>query len=201
MKTCNKCGTEKPLDEFYLTKGTGIHERTCRACRYQRKRVRVLERRKTDDVPHGTLTGYITLACRCDECRDAHRVWKNTPRDTPKTVEHGVNRYVNHKCRCNVCVYEMRMWRLETKYSVTREWFDQAVQTQNGCCAICNSREELVVDHDHACCPGAGSCGSCVRGLICTGCNQAIGLMKDDPDILLAAAAYLLQSRNVLEEL
>ena len=51
----------------------------------------------------------------------------------------------------------------------------------------------LVIDHDHDCCPGPASCGNCVRGLICTGCNKALGMARDDPLILRQMAQYLEQ--------
>ena len=47
------------------------------------------------------------------------------------------------------------------------------------------------IDHDHACCPGAGSCGKCVRGVLCPPCNQMLGMAKDDPEKLRLGAAYL----------
>lgn len=31
------------------------------------------------------------------------------------------------------------------------------------------------VDHDHRCCGEGNSCGRCVRGMLCPGCNMAIG--------------------------
>lgn len=52
-------------------------------------------------------------------------------------------------------------------------------------------RSMLVVDHDHTCCPGAHSCGRCVRGLICRDCNSAAGLLVDSPNRARALAAYL----------
>ncbi len=49
----------------------------------------------------------------------------------------------------------------------------------------------MNIDHDHACCPGSYSCGSCVRGLLCWACNVALGIVKDDPDVLKGLLAYL----------
>ena len=49
----------------------------------------------------------------------------------------------------------------------------------------------LVVDHDHRCCPGAHSCGSCLRGLLCPSCNSAAGMLRDDPSLALKLADYL----------
>lgn len=52
-------------------------------------------------------------------------------------------------------------------------------------------RSLLVVDHDHACCPGATSCGLCIRGLLCTQCNCAAGLLGDDAERARALAGYV----------
>jgi hypothetical protein len=65
---------------------------------------------------------------------------------------------------------------------------------QGGVCAICKclpGEQLFAVDHDHACCPGARSCGRCIRGLTCSSCNWMIGLAHDDSLILLAAVRYL----------
>ena len=51
---------------------------------------------------------------------------------------------------------------------------------------ICKSppgHKSLHIDHDHK----TGK----VRGLLCHGCNTAIGLMKDDVNILTKAIEYL----------
>lgn len=51
---------------------------------------------------------------------------------------------------------------------------------------------QLVVDHDHRCCPrGHYSCGNCVRGLLCSRCNSAAGMLRDDVELARSLADYL----------
>ena len=52
-------------------------------------------------------------------------------------------------------------------------------------------RARLVVDHDHGCCPGVVSCGSCVRGLLCGDCNAAAGMLRDNPSFARSLGEYL----------
>lgn len=57
----------------------------------------------------------------------------------------------------------------------------------NGVCAICGREElhgrKLSLDHDHA----TGK----LRGLLCRSCNTAIGMLRDDPNVVRSAMAYL----------
>lgn len=89
--------------------------------------------------------------------------------------------------------------RLKYNYKLTMEDFEAMMTAQGGRCAICKRTPEesanrrhkrLVVDHDHACCPGMKSCGKCVRGLLCYSCNSALGAFFDSVEVLDAAAAY-----------
>ena len=87
------------------------------------------------------------------------------------------------------------------RHGVTAEQYDELLAAQGGGCAICGSttpfgRGRFHVDHDHGCCPGQRSCGKCVRGLLCGRCNPGLGAFQDSPDLLLAAAAYLLTRRE-----
>ncbi len=73
------------------------------------------------------------------------------------------------------------------KYGLTVEAYDAIWAAQDGMCAACHRTEaeaglqKLCVDHDHACCPGKRSCGKCVRALLCSDCNRALGILNDDP--------------------
>lgn len=74
-----------------------------------------------------------------------------------------------------------------SKYGVTIDWFHDQIARQDGRCAICRQvptgQRPWHVDHDHA----TGQ----VRALLCSGCNTGIGHMRDNPQILRAAADYI----------
>lgn len=83
------------------------------------------------------------------------------------------------------------------RFNMSREQFDALLASQGGVCAICQSdspgtKHHWCVDHDHRCCPERGqSCGECVRGILCTACNKAIGLLRDEPAVIARALDYL----------
>ncbi len=68
-------------------------------------------------------------------------------------------------------------------------------ERQGGVCPICErpfpNDGSLQVDHDHDCCPETYSCGKCVRGLLCAGCNRTLSVFGEDPERFLRAAEYL----------
>lgn len=70
-------------------------------------------------------------------------------------------------------------YRLNYLYKISLEEYDFMLEQQDGHCALCLTTPEengkrLAVDHDHECCPGTKSCGSCIRGLLCDICNTRI---------------------------
>lgn len=85
-----------------------------------------------------------------------------------------------------------KWYQLKYRYGITQEQWQSLLAQQNGACAICGiPADKYDVDHDHACCPQRRSCGSCIRGLLCGTCNRGISQLKDDPNLLRKAAAYL----------
>ena len=65
------------------------------------------------------------------------------------------------------------------------------LRDQKGVCAACGRpphRTRLDVDHDHA--------TNEVRGLLCRGCNLALGGVEDDPQTLLRLIQYLANQRR-----
>lgn len=75
-----------------------------------------------------------------------------------------------------------------TKYRLTQAELEALHVSQHGACAICEvgvslTGQAAAIDHDHL----TGD----VRGLLCRACNQAIGIMRDSPARLRAAASYI----------
>lgn len=72
-------------------------------------------------------------------------------------------------------------------YGITKDEYLEMSASQNHVCKLClkpcQSGKRLAVDHCHT----TGR----IRGLLCSKCNQAIGLFKDNYNTVLRAAEYL----------
>lgn len=79
------------------------------------------------------------------------------------------------------------------RYGITIEEFFQMISDRGDRCDICGEVPDktLHIDHDHNCCPGRNSCGKCIRGLLCSRCNLALGGFRDDKELLSSAILYL----------
>jgi len=66
------------------------------------------------------------------------------------------------------------------RHGLTEVEYQKLYNQYDGKCHSCKIREEKNIDHDHNCCPGSYSCGRCIRGLLCSQCNTALGLLSDD---------------------
>lgn len=76
------------------------------------------------------------------------------------------------------------------KYGVTKDFLLDLYSKQDGKCAVCGqvptTTRGLHIDHCHA----TGK----VRGLLCHGCNVALGNFKDSRELLQKAIEYLQHS-------
>lgn len=87
----------------------------------------------------------------------------------------------------------------KTRFKISLDDFINLSELQKFICANpgCNEAAKdqrngvLVVDHDRSCCSGTNSCGTCLRGLLCQGCNKALGLLKEDMDRILGLINYI----------
>ena len=73
------------------------------------------------------------------------------------------------------------------KYGITFDDYNKMFEEQNGCCASCGDHQtlftkRLVVDHNHE----TGK----VRALLCSNCNTALGLLKENEERILSLLKY-----------
>lgn len=89
-----------------------------------------------------------------------------------------------------------RRARLLITYGLTIEDYDNLLTDQGGMCKICAQPEttlikgvviRLAVDHCHK----TGK----IRGLLCSGCNTALGGFNDNIDIMNKAIDYLKENK------
>lgn len=81
------------------------------------------------------------------------------------------------------------------KYRLTLEEWEDLLAECGGRCSICQvdlpTVSEQCVDHDHSCCGPGGSCGKCVRAILCRTCNFGIAAFRDHPGLMRRGAGYL----------
>jgi hypothetical protein len=105
------------------------------------------------------------------------------------------------ECQCKVCRRKkgnkktIFAYGLKRHYGISVEEYENFLVKQNGVCAICGNKQpdsskksRLCVDHDHK--------TDKIRGLLCSNCNTALGLMKDDINRLAKAIEYLTNQNN-----
>lgn len=128
---------------------------------YARNREQILERRKTDPA-----------------FRERERKWKRAHRaKNPEKIK-------EYRRKKRLRAKDVTLRR---KYGLTLEQFISLRAQQSECCAICKNPlgegHKVHVDHDHT--TGA------VRGILCNGCNMALGKFKDSAELLESAIRYL----------
>lgn len=79
-------------------------------------------------------------------------------------------------------------WRVESGIkNFTVSDYNKLLELQSHKCAICNkkTKKRLAVDHDHK----TGK----IRGLLCTSCNHALGLLGDSYENISKFLNYLIK--------
>lgn len=87
-----------------------------------------------------------------------------------------------------------RRYALKKMFGITPEQYDELLQQQNECCAICQRHyttftKRLAVDHCHQ--------TGVIRGLLCIYCNRGLAAYHDKSDYFRRAADYLEQNTGL----
>jgi Recombination endonuclease VII len=209
-KKCSRCGKVKPLTEFsraaHGRDGRAAHCKTCHNTLYRLPldRVPVLTCLYCGkQFPNPARRGPDRKFCTTDHKDRWWRAEYGRRRQTapPRPCDR-CGGPVAHKTGLPVCKDcrvddRSRPYRraifLKYRYDLTLDDYDRMLAEQGGRCAICGTTKpgsggELHVDHDHL--------TFRVRGLLCGACNPGIGHFKHDPDLLMAAARYLIKHRQ-----
>ena len=102
--------------------------------------------------------------------------------------------YLKQKAR--VKVNDQAYKRIFLRHGLTEEVYQTMMAKYEGTCWACRIRKATCVDHDHTCCNSAFSCGKCVRGVLCSQCNTALGLLQDNPIYIEKLMAYSLMAKQ-----
>lgn len=201
MKTCNLCHQQLPPSAFQRksSRPDGLSP-TCRTCDNARRTQRRIDKglRRPDPAPgykwcskcevEKPLTEfYARLSGPQQGKTHAHCKICTKADNVARARRRGVH------ARQNPDPLAVRRAKL-AHYNLTIEDYDRMLAEQNSTCPGCGTQpngKNFSVDHDHSCCSGSKSCGTCIRGLLCNSCNLTIGNAQDSPETLRQLATYL----------
>lgn len=130
------------------------------------------------------------LQATCNPCRsdhDQHRLAADP--EYAKRTRANRTQWVKQR-RLSDPLYTRRV-----RHNLSQSAYEEKMIKQNFSCAICCDRFKDIagvrIDHSHACCPRQGSCGKCVRGILCQPCNVLLGASRENPETLRSAIKYL----------
>jgi hypothetical protein len=116
---------------------------------------------------------------KCKACQKAYTYsWLVKNRDKERARAKAY--YALHKEHLKV-VYDAS--RVRRKYGMTPEQIKRKKAAQDGLCVICKLAPAVAVDHCHK--------TKVTRDILCGQCNAIIGLAKENPATLRAAALYV----------
>jgi hypothetical protein len=92
------------------------------------------------------------------------------------------NRYHSNKEHLRKTV---RNHQLKAMYGITADDYEKMKEEQRDKCFLCGGKDKKRLSVDH--CHDTGR----VRKLLCSSCNFALGLFRDNPELLRKAADYV----------
>lgn len=171
MRQCRVCERYQAIDEFPRIAGHDTaRRRVCRPCLNQQtktSRAACTEAYRAKWLVEDARSVHPTGFKVCRRCQQSKSVFD---------FARGNGNRDGLQPSCRDCANHY--WQMRTF---------GAVVSDTDRCEICGAastpRRRLGFDHDHA----TGE----VRGVLCSKCNSALGLLGDDPRLIRAAAEYL----------
>jgi hypothetical protein len=212
-KVCTKCKVEKNIEDFHKDKG--YIKPSCKVCRniyskeYFNKEKAILVKNNLElkikictkckiekDINLFPKIKYLKsgYSYKCKDCsNELTRISSKKRRIARKLYkEEHLEFSTLHRKELN----KQKNWRqknpnssknnwLKTRYGITLIEYNEMLKNQNFCCTICKCKPErtLHLDHNHN--------NNLVRALLCKNCNNALGFLKESPELLRKSAEYL----------
>lgn len=193
MKKCNRCKVQKDIQEFLRKEK---YFETCNNCSTSNKRRRI-------EIKKGikSKTEIVTLKRKNALLKDNYYC----PRCDRELSVNCFNKNINstidgYAYICKECQYKRdRIIKLKNKHKLSFIQVEELLNKESYSCAICNKElnvkttfenrnTSLNVDHCHE----TGK----IRGLLCSNCNRALGLLQDNEEVLLKAYEYLKKHKD-----
>jgi hypothetical protein len=125
--------------------------------------------------------------CKVCEARQTQQCTASKPRHLRKAATRKWEKQNPLKHKQQLTRRRIRVLGLESEMTaIIARLNEQAACEICGITDLGDRYKSLCIDHNHQ--------TKRFRGLLCTNCNQSIGKFKDDPSLLLKAAAYLSRS-------
>jgi len=220
LKKCSQCDKELPKTSEYFYRCKRTHDGFYTICKQcfktgYRKEKKIAkdgfkicsncdkELPATNEFYHNDKIGRLGLRSWCKECSSiankshessvAKKKWRSANKERLK--ESARQYYIANRERVreaeikysssDLAKFRRRKSHYKRMYDLSEDQVRDLLDLQKGCCAICGESLDTSYDVDH--CHKTGK----VRELLCGSCNKAIGYLREDRNIAIAAAKYL----------
>ena len=177
MKKCTKCKQDKSISEFRKDKSrlNGIAS-TCNLCN------NILQK-EWYDKNKNHIKNYSKERYSKNKISIQNRRKELRKLDPEKYKAKAREIY-----KKNPLSSKVQSWKQAGIKNMTIQRYNELLMIQNNCCIVCKIPQEklsrkLDVDHNHI----TGE----VRGLLCLNCNQALGRLKECPNIITNLLKYV----------
>ena len=125
-------------------------------------------------------------------CKDCGSTTRPAPNPGPRC-------HTCHNAKKRAARLKAKTRHVERNFEISAEEYDALYRFQGGRCALCprtGASKRLAVDHDHhqamldGHAPDKG-CRNCIRGLVCSTCNDVLAHARSSVDYFTRAASYL----------
>jgi hypothetical protein len=148
-----------------------INVKTCKDCKLDKP---------LSEFYSYTRNDVVKYFAHCKKCnKDRTDAWTAANPEKAKDIQ--ARHYAKHRT-------EAKEYYIQKTYGLSPEEYEALLNANGRRCYICDKHESecakgLHVDHNHI----TGK----IRGVLCFSCNAAIGYLKESPELLDRAKAYI----------